>query len=153
MKTLICYSCMQSYLTLILWFVFFHMTFYHLFFSFLYVFISPTPAFLFFFFLLINHHCRPDGITFEIGPQNIKCDDKPKLGDIVTFAYENYTRKAVPVEPKVYQIRRDLSWKDVIFSYKQQLHKSQHLNGKLTSFYYLFAILISVLINRIRCHK
>lgn len=35
-------------------------------------------------------------------------------GDIVTFSYDNYSRKEVPVNPKIIRIRSDMSWQDVI---------------------------------------
>lgn len=36
-----------------------------------------------------------------------------KKGDIVTLAYESYTRSLTPVNPTIIRIRTDVSWKDI----------------------------------------
>lgn len=41
----------------------------------------------------------------------------PERGDIVSFAFTNFSRRALPVDPKIYRIRTDLSWEDVIQSH------------------------------------
>lgn len=40
-----------------------------------------------------------------------------KIGDIVTFSFDNYTQKA-PVNPTIIRHRRDLTWQDVLYSYR-----------------------------------
>jgi hypothetical protein len=58
---------------------------------------------------------RPDGITFKVEITDFKFDklNKPKPGDVVTFTYENYSRRAAPVKPKLQRIRGDISWEEV----------------------------------------
>ena len=34
----------------------------------------------------------------------------PSVGDIVSFSYESRARTEVPVNPKIYRIRSDISW-------------------------------------------
>jgi hypothetical protein len=35
-------------------------------------------------------------------------------GDIVTFEYENFSRKDAPVNPRVTRVRKDLTWEDTV---------------------------------------
>lgn len=50
---------------------------------------------------------------------------RPLLGDIVTFSYDSFARRAVPVNPKISRIRIDISWEHVTHS-----HDVLFLNGK-----------------------
>lgn len=36
------------------------------------------------------------------------------MGDIVTFAYDNYSSRSLPIYPKIIRVRKDLTWKDVL---------------------------------------
>ena len=38
----------------------------------------------------------------------------PKIGDVVTFAYEKNSRRDIPVRPKIIRIRTDISWEDIL---------------------------------------
>jgi hypothetical protein len=38
----------------------------------------------------------------------------PAVGDVVSFSYEGNARREMPVSPKIYRIRTDLSWDDVV---------------------------------------
>eukprot|EP00026_Physarum_polycephalum_P001173 Phypoly_transcript_01174.p1 GENE.Phypoly_transcript_01174~~Phypoly_transcript_01174.p1 ORF type:complete len:997 (+),score=112.19 Phypoly_transcript_01174:34-3024(+) len=65
----------------------------------------------------------PDGITFTL-PSDIPL----KRGDIVTFTYENYSRFAIPIKPKVTRVRKDLAWEEVVAAHEQQLAQHQELS-------------------------
>jgi len=41
---------------------------------------------------------------------------KPKIGNVVTFTYENFSRRSIPVSPKIDRIRTDVSWEQVIYN-------------------------------------
>eukprot|EP00026_Physarum_polycephalum_P002043 Phypoly_transcript_02047.p1 GENE.Phypoly_transcript_02047~~Phypoly_transcript_02047.p1 ORF type:complete len:791 (+),score=118.55 Phypoly_transcript_02047:121-2493(+) len=51
-----------------------------------------------------------DGTTIVIQPGEIV----PAKGDIVTITYDNYGRHAVPLNPVIERIRKDVVWKDVV---------------------------------------
>jgi hypothetical protein len=36
------------------------------------------------------------------------------IGDIVSFSYECHARRDIPVNPKIYRIRTDVSWEEVV---------------------------------------
>eukprot|EP00026_Physarum_polycephalum_P001704 Phypoly_transcript_01706.p1 GENE.Phypoly_transcript_01706~~Phypoly_transcript_01706.p1 ORF type:complete len:1010 (+),score=136.82 Phypoly_transcript_01706:80-3109(+) len=69
----------------------------------------------------------PSGGTFIVPPQNVKAKPLPKKGDVVTFSYDDFSRKALPVNPTIYQIRQDLAWDDVVENYLRD-PQSQFLN-------------------------
>lgn len=52
----------------------------------------------------------------------------PKLGDVVTFSYESNIRRDIPVHPKIYRIRTDISWEEVMYN---SLQDNKYLNSKL----------------------
>lgn len=54
-----------------------------------------------------------EGIPFEVNISKIECAVLPKKGDVVTFSYDNYTSLGVPVNPKIVQIRTDVSWEQL----------------------------------------
>jgi len=53
-------------------------------------------------------------MRFTVDPGNVKLPAKPIRGDIVSFSYEQYARNMVPVSPKVFRIRTDVTWQDVV---------------------------------------
>jgi hypothetical protein len=61
-------------------------------------------------YILIN---RPDGTSFEIQIKDVKPGLKLANGDIVTFSYNIFSRRAIPVDPYVYRIRHDLIWENI----------------------------------------
>lgn len=65
-----------------------------------------------------------------VSGESIVSELKPKQGDIVSFTYDNYSRTATPLNPKVYRIRSDLSWKHVLRDSLQE-PQSQYLNGRV----------------------
>ena len=75
-------------------------------------------------FLLI--YFRPNGVNFEVRGSDVHIPT-PDVGDVVTFSYESWARRELPVGPKIYRVRIDLSWDDVMQSAVQE---KQHLNGK-----------------------
>eukprot|EP00026_Physarum_polycephalum_P000538 Phypoly_transcript_00539.p1 GENE.Phypoly_transcript_00539~~Phypoly_transcript_00539.p1 ORF type:complete len:959 (+),score=132.38 Phypoly_transcript_00539:57-2933(+) len=55
----------------------------------------------------------PSGVIFTVPPENIQTK-KLTVGDVVTFSYESNARRDVPISPKIYRIRTDLSWREVV---------------------------------------
>lgn len=55
-----------------------------------------------------------DGVTFEVPAESISLKRWPKRGEIVSFSYDNYSRFSIPIHAKVYRIRKDVSWQDVL---------------------------------------
>lgn len=69
-------------------------------------------------------------MIFTVAFRNSAIHPAPKAGDIVTFSYENYTRRAVPVNPKLVRTRFDLSWKQVVAEYfRIDSARTKDLNG------------------------
>ena len=69
--------------------------------------------------------CRPDRVSFKVPMQKIY----PKKGDVVTFTYDNYTTKSVPLNPRISRIRTDMTWEEAIFNFEQQISDSAATNG------------------------
>jgi hypothetical protein len=63
------------------------------------------------------------------------------VGDVVTFSYEINSRVDIPLNPKIYRIRSDVGWDDLVQSYS----RDKHINGKIT-FSQLFIIIIIIII-------
>eukprot|EP00026_Physarum_polycephalum_P001049 Phypoly_transcript_01050.p1 GENE.Phypoly_transcript_01050~~Phypoly_transcript_01050.p1 ORF type:complete len:906 (+),score=142.25 Phypoly_transcript_01050:476-3193(+) len=81
----------------------------------------------------------PDGVTFVVSAQNVKPGLRPKIGDIVTFSYEDFSRKASPVNPNIYRIRTDVSWKDVVRNFDEETAFSKQMEeAKFTAKRYGF---------------
>jgi hypothetical protein len=56
---------------------------------------------------------RPSEKFVEISKEN--CDlPSLKFGDVVTFAYDHFSRTSILVNPKIVRVRRDVSWEDVL---------------------------------------
>ena len=41
-------------------------------------------------------------------------DATPKKGDVVTFSFETYSRNPIPVRPKIFRVRTDVFWEDIV---------------------------------------
>lgn len=82
-------------------------------------------------YLLINLLFRPNGNIMEIPPSSVLIS-MPKLGDIVTFSFEAKTRREIPTNPKIFRIRTDLVWNDVVNGYLRE----NYLNSM--PFYFIF---------------
>jgi signal peptidase I len=53
----------------------------------------------------------------------------PKRGDIVTFTYETYSRRDVPVNPKLLRVRKDVSWESIVVDHIRSTPQPQPLSG------------------------
>lgn len=62
---------------------------------------------------MLTHFDSPDKTRFAVDVENCKVKQL-KDGDVVTVAYEDYTRKSIPLNPTIYRIRKDLSWQQVV---------------------------------------
>lgn len=76
---------------------------------------------------LINF--RPDSSLFTVGKENILLDSALRKGNVVSFSFENYTRNSAPVNPKVYRIREDISWEEVISNHLREIQNTDALSG------------------------
>lgn len=56
----------------------------------------------------------------------------PKIGDIVSFSYEIHARRDLPVSPKVYRVRTDVTWEDLVLG---EFREKKLLTGEYTFFY------------------
>ena len=52
------------------------------------------------------------------------------VGDIVSFSYDNASRRLLPVNPKIYKIRTDVSWEDVVSNYNEERRYLTGMNHK-----------------------
>ena len=91
---------------------------------------------------------RPNGVTFELRPESILPSLSPKPGEVVSFSFENYSRRDVPTNPFVEKIRYDLTWENVLQSYDES-SRFQLLDGEFSPspFSFSFPLLISALID------
>eukprot|EP00026_Physarum_polycephalum_P001070 Phypoly_transcript_01071.p1 GENE.Phypoly_transcript_01071~~Phypoly_transcript_01071.p1 ORF type:complete len:1197 (-),score=193.28 Phypoly_transcript_01071:69-3659(-) len=62
----------------------------------------------------------PNGISFKV-TQNFEPGYTPKLGDIVTFEHDTFSRRDVPINPKIVRIRKDMNWEHVVYDYRQNM--------------------------------
>ena len=60
-----------------------------------------------------NYINRPTGAIFSVPSQSVLIS-APKIGDIVSFTYEVHARRDLPVSPKVYRVRTDVTWEDLV---------------------------------------
>ena len=88
-------------------------------------------VFCFFFALLsscflCNVRNRPDGETMKVEEEK---EIEMKRGDVVTFSFESYSRRALPTEARIVRVRRDVTWQKVIEDYSLQIPQAQILSG------------------------
>lgn len=50
----------------------------------------------------------------------------PETGEIVTFSYEKSFQKDIPSNPKIFRVRSDISWEDVVYNARKE---KKYLNG------------------------
>lgn len=81
------------------------------------------------FFYILIILWRPNGKTFIVPPQDVLIPT-PTKGEIVTFSYESYARRDLPVNPRIFRIRTDVSWDDVI---RNLSNEKKFLNGTFSS--------------------
>jgi len=80
---------------------------------------------------LFNHFIRPNGVRFVAsgGTTEFLKRWNPQPGDIVSFKHHGYLLASKkPKFPSLYRMRHDLTWDDVINSWKEQ--KPKHQTGK-----------------------
>lgn len=81
----------------------------------------------------------PDGMTFsqELTPEYE--GGKIKRGDIVTLAFENYSTRMLPKNPKIHRIRGDVTWEQVVADFSMKTPQSQNISEttqKMTGMYW-----------------
>lgn len=54
---------------------------------------------------------------------------KPRMGDVVTFTYDSFSPKSIPTRPKIYRIRTDTTWKEILRDFAQNNPQIQPLAG------------------------
>jgi hypothetical protein len=62
----------------------------------------------------------PNGTTFAVPTTDVLTPSPPAAGDVVTFSYEGSWRGEVPVGPKIYRLRTDVSWPEVVASFDRE---------------------------------
>jgi hypothetical protein len=72
---------------------------------------------------------RPTGKSFLVPSYNVELAEPVKPGDIISFNYETYLSNEVPVNPKIYRIRKDVVWEDILDDATQTQPQPQELNG------------------------
>ena len=91
----------------------------------------------FYLFLLIR--LRPNGTSLLVPPHDVYVST-PSVGDIVTFAYESGPKKDNSLNPKIYRIRYDIKWDEVLYNFHRD---KRYLNGmRLLYCYKTFVIYI-----------
>eukprot|EP00026_Physarum_polycephalum_P001037 Phypoly_transcript_01038.p1 GENE.Phypoly_transcript_01038~~Phypoly_transcript_01038.p1 ORF type:complete len:1240 (+),score=185.34 Phypoly_transcript_01038:28-3720(+) len=70
----------------------------------------------------------PNGAEFGVPLESVFVP-KLAIGDIVTFSYESQIKKYIPVEPKIFRVRTDLSWSSVVHFFGSS---DRSLNGAST---------------------
>lgn len=65
----------------------------------------------------------------------------PKLGEVVTFVYQSFSQRAIPVQPVVVRIRDDVLWEEVVANYIRETPRAHLLNGNLLFILFYFAFL------------
>ena len=72
--------------------------------------------------LFLIYLSRPNGNSIIVAPHNILTN--AQVGKIVSFSYGN--PKELSIDPKLYRVRDDISWEEVVNSYYQDY---KHRNG------------------------
>jgi hypothetical protein len=74
--------------------------------------------------------CRPNGRVFIVPAENVELSPSsiPKQGDVVTFSHDVSSRRLVPMNPKIFRIRSDVSWEDVLAQHAREVQVLS-LNG------------------------
>ncbi len=51
----------------------------------------------------------------------------------MTFSYDNFTRKSIPINPKITRVRKDVEWKEILAEFDERNERSSsqaQLSGK-----------------------
>eukprot|EP00026_Physarum_polycephalum_P000469 Phypoly_transcript_00470.p1 GENE.Phypoly_transcript_00470~~Phypoly_transcript_00470.p1 ORF type:complete len:781 (-),score=102.87 Phypoly_transcript_00470:244-2586(-) len=59
------------------------------------------------------HLQQANGATVSVPQENNFLGEDVKVGDVVTFSYENVNQKDIPLDPKIIRVRHDVAWKEV----------------------------------------
>jgi hypothetical protein len=73
----------------------------------------------------------------------------------VTFSYDNYSNRSIPVKPRIFRIRTDVSWEEVVENYKRELASPSLLNGTICYFLLFFpvSLLYIIIFKYFKCFK
>jgi hypothetical protein len=82
-----------------------------------------------FSFLVTHNSIRPDGSMLSVPSESVIIPT-PTVGDIVTFSFDTTSRRDLPFNPKIFRIRTDISWDDILRSYFKE---KQYLSGMKNS--------------------
>jgi DNA ligase-1 len=74
----------------------------------------------------------PDGKSLLVPSYNVELPEPPKPGDVISFNYETYSSKDLPANPKIYRIRKDVVWDDILEDFAQPQPQPQELNETST---------------------
>ena len=58
--------------------------------------------------------CRPDGFTFTVPSEAVDSTVITKSGDVVSFTFDDFSKKSAPTNPMVYRIRTDITWENIL---------------------------------------
>ena len=61
----------------------------------------------------------PDGTSFDVQQKDVKPNLTLANGDVVTFSYNMFSRRALPADPFVYRVRHDMIWRNVLAQAKE----------------------------------
>lgn len=84
----------------------------------------------------------------EVSKEDVKFGLLPKKGDVVTYEYERFSRREVPVNVKIDRIRHDTSWEALLHDYQIEEERKVEQNknqpaGILFNFFSFALCLIS----------
>jgi hypothetical protein len=61
----------------------------------------------------------------------------PKEGDIVSFKHHGFLTSGKPKMPTIYRMRDDITWEDVVYTFKEPIFKTAGIIAVPFSFIYL----------------
>ena len=70
------------------------------------------------YFSTSNFLFSPNGESFIVPPQNVLVS-APHIGAVVSFSFETHWRRDVPLGPKIFRIRTDVTWEDVVTTHRR----------------------------------
>eukprot|EP00026_Physarum_polycephalum_P000830 Phypoly_transcript_00831.p1 GENE.Phypoly_transcript_00831~~Phypoly_transcript_00831.p1 ORF type:complete len:1315 (+),score=159.79 Phypoly_transcript_00831:513-3947(+) len=59
-----------------------------------------------------------DGSELSVPIESVRCS--PKIGDVVSFSYEQTAKRAMPANVRVFRIRKDVNWEIVLQNYHKE---------------------------------
>eukprot|EP00026_Physarum_polycephalum_P000339 Phypoly_transcript_00339.p1 GENE.Phypoly_transcript_00339~~Phypoly_transcript_00339.p1 ORF type:complete len:1688 (+),score=210.60 Phypoly_transcript_00339:78-5141(+) len=70
----------------------------------------------------------PNGTVFEAPQKFENAELSPKRGDVVSFSFESFSNRSVPINPEIFRIRQDLTWRDVMLGFLNERPAALFLN-------------------------